>query len=350
VDTPNTVYTLHGPVDNTTKAVFIGNDTQDRQTGIPNRIFRWEVGTYGGEGRIADFLTTDEQLKQCVPYVELSDSAVTYKSFLPSTGNVAPMPFAGNARVRFFDIEGTTELYRTRWSAISFSEGETIEDSISFPVEDTNGNNVAKKDIGLIAVQIRAQAEDGGLGHYIYRWNFVIQDNTVPPPDSSKVNTRATVSPSANRGKINIIVKTMDDSPTLPDVWYKVWLENNNNSTSQSAINTYAASESGYIGPFGVKSQKIGDDATLEIDVNNLLNPDGTPSSEKITTGSYSIIYEYKDTETGLVYVGKLDSVSLAGTDDTPPETSGGGGGCDVGYGLFGLLLAGLVTRKYQKA
>jgi hypothetical protein len=36
--------------------------------------------------------------------------------------------------------------------------------------------------------------------------------------------------------------------------------------------------------------------------------------------------------------------------DDSNNTSSGGGGGCNTGYGLFGLLLAGILTFKYRKA
>jgi hypothetical protein len=296
-----------------------------------------------------DFLTTEEQLQQCVPYVEVNDNAVNYKSFLPSTGAIAPMPFAGNARVRLFDTEGTTELYRTPWNNLSFNKGGTIDGSIPLPVKDTEGNDVTKDDIGLIVVQTRPEGDN--TLRYIYRWIFIIQDDTVSPPDRSEFNTRPSVSLPSDRKKVDITVRAMDDSPTLPDVWYKVWLEKNNSTTTQSAINAFVALDSDYIGPFGAKSQKKGNDATLEIDVNNLLNVDGSQSSEKITAGSYNIIYEYSDSETGIAYAGvTAEPVSLAGTDNTSSDTSSGGsGGCNGGYGLFGLLLTGLVTHKYRK-
>ena len=41
---------------------------------------------------------------------------------------------------------------------------------------------------------------------------------------------------------------------------------------------------------------------------------------------------------------------SAASNSVTPTPGSSGGGGCNAGYGIIGLLLAGLVTRKYRKA
>jgi hypothetical protein len=51
----------------------------------------------------------------------------------------------------------------------------------------------------------------------------------------------------------------------------------------------------------------------------------------------------------------KSDSAieNVDGNDVQPVATdssSGGGGGCNAGYGIIGLLLAGIVTRKYRKA
>jgi Synergist-CTERM protein sorting domain-containing protein len=43
---------------------------------------------------------------------------------------------------------------------------------------------------------------------------------------------------------------------------------------------------------------------------------------------------------------GKIEG-EVKQTDGT---SSSSGGGCNAGYGLLGLLLAGLVTRKYRKA
>jgi hypothetical protein len=129
-----------------------------------------------------------------------------------------------------------------------------------------------------------------------------------------------------------------------------------NNSSSGS----YSAKDvSEYIGPFVVNS--ITDSSgrsTLDIDVNNLVKPDGTKGS--VPAGSYKI--QFADSETGSTYVGTTqEPVTVkapsenpatpndpATPDDPAPENpSSGGSGCSAGYGFIGLLLMGFALRKY---
>jgi hypothetical protein len=338
-DIPGTSYSIRGRKSETKKATYFGK-AEDRKDGIPNKGFEWELGGYSGSGRVMDFLTTEDQLQQCVPYVELSDNAVAYKSYSPSVGAAASMPFAGTARVRLFALDGTTELYRTTWNDTSFNEGGMINGTISLPVKNSNGNNVTKSDIGRIVVQTKSQSKDDGSNYY-YRWNFDVVPDGVdesPLPDTSFF-PRANNKPPSGR-KVDILVAS------LPDMLHKVWLKKDSSSVSslQYAI---TASVPETFGPFWVKSQEEADSVILEIDVDNFQNPDGTKSSEEIPTGSYQIVFQ----SLGGEYTGITDPILLAGTSGAPSNPSdSGGGGCNAGFGLFGLLLAGFVTHKYRKA
>jgi hypothetical protein len=128
-----------------------------------------------------DFLTTEEQLQQCVPYVELTDSEVIYKSYLPSTGAAAPMPFAGNARVRLNDADGK-RLYQHNWSEISFNQGETMEGLINL-----SDIGVAKNDIARIVVQIRPASETQNGLQQRYVWNFNVDFSSADETSAARI-------------------------------------------------------------------------------------------------------------------------------------------------------------------
>jgi hypothetical protein len=86
-------------------------------------------------------------------------------------------------------------------------------------------------------------------------------------------------------------------------------------------------------------------DATLDIDVNNLVKPDGTKGT--VPEGSYMI--KFADSETGTTYVGTTqEPITVQAAPETPSSDSDGGGGCNTGYGVVGLLLMRMALRKYR--
>jgi hypothetical protein len=129
------------------------------------------------------------------------------------------------------------------------------------------------------------------------------------------------------------ITVTANGWPISDYITFLVWLDRQDPPTSANAY-----------GPFVVESKE----SALNINVNKLKYPDGT--KESIEAGLYLLRFESKDG----YYAGEMPkSIHLPGTDAAQPGTDAAqesGGGCNAGHGLFGLLLAGLVTRKYRKA
>jgi hypothetical protein len=140
-------------------------------------------------------------------------------------------------------------------------------------------------------------------------------------------------------------------------VWFKIWLlvQPENAAASVSGYSSILASASEeFYGPFLVKSVQSEGGTKLDIDVDNLIKPDGTKGS--IPAGPYKI--RFADDSPTPTYVGTTDTVELPATkdsskpdptpgDDTPggdePSDEGSGGGCDAGFGATGLAGA-LVT------
>ncbi|MDR2180013.1 MAG: hypothetical protein LBP21_06870 [Synergistaceae bacterium] len=164
-----------------------------------------------------------------------------------------------------------------------------------------------------------------------------INDNTPPEGDD---NTTVNIDSNSDGKVVSVSVTTKDGIPIPANVLFKVWLFFQN-SRNQN-VNAKAASD--HIGPFMVESMK----GTLNINVDNLKNPDGTKAS--IPAGSYVVKFADADEK----YVGTTESITLKATGaDTSPgnndDSKGSSGGCNVGYGLVVLLLAGLVTNKRRK-
>jgi hypothetical protein len=197
--------------------------------------------------------------------------------------------------------------------------------------------------------------------------------DTEPPtvPDNT---VTITIPSTTNPGQQWTISITAAGGVSIPEniqfyFWFIVW------NSSSSSIKT--ASTATYVGPFVTKSVKDTSGATaLDIDVNNLIKPDGTKGS--VPSGSYKI--QFADSETGEKYVGTTsEAIIVEGTTQNPtpaepdpvepnpmeppsptdpdpvvpinPETPsqgrGSGGGCNTGYGLIGLLFMSFAMRKY---
>jgi hypothetical protein len=155
-------------------------------------------------------------------------------------------------------------------------------------------------------------------------------DTPNVPPSVIDNTTVEIVNSNSNIVAISVITK--DGAPIPPGTLFYVWL-----LLQQSSQNLSARAEpEDYNGPFIVESKE----GTLEIDVNDLKKPDGTKAS--IAAGLYIV----KFIDKGGKYIGTTKPFAL---EDTNVKESGGGG-CDTGYGLFGLLLAGFVMLKCRKA
>jgi hypothetical protein len=134
-------------------------------------------------------------------------------------------------------------------------------------------------------------------------------------------------------------VVTSDGTPIPAEVWFKIWLlvQPGNTSAGYSSL----ANEE-YYGPFLVKSVQGESGAKLDIDVDNLIKPDGTKGS--IPAGSYKV--KFVDDSPTPVYVGTTDTIELpatgagAGPGPAPGDEGSSGGGCDAGLGAMGFVWA----------
>jgi hypothetical protein len=164
--------------------------------------------------------------------------------------------------------------------------------------------------------------------------------NPEPPtiPDTVVI----TITPVNSGREIVITIKTKDGKPVPANVEFYVWFMIRVTSSS----NSYSAKDTPqYHGPFVVKSATdASGNSTLDIDVNNLVKPDGTKGS--IPKGTYTI--KFADSKTGETYVGTIEDVKLEATQtDDPDPDPDSDGGCNAGYGVIGLLLTGFALRKY---
>jgi hypothetical protein len=168
-----------------------------------------------------------------------------------------------------------------------------------------------------------------------------LPDDSAPPEGEATTKVSIDLNPnSEDKGIVRISVSTLDGRPIPAGIPFRVWLLPSQNTAKAAAS---------YIGPFVVES---GEGGVLEIDVNNLKTPDGNKAT--ISKGSYVI--KFSDDEGK--YIGTTPAIELEATGtQTPPvdedneKTGGGsGGGCNAGYGLFGLLLAGFAAWRFRRA
>ncbi|MDR1621271.1 MAG: hypothetical protein LBS00_02725, partial [Synergistaceae bacterium] len=200
VDSTGSGYTEYTPVDENGSILYFRGKAQNRQTGLPNKSFHWSTDEGSGNGKVMDFLTTEEQLGWITPYVELSDSAVTYKSYRPSSGSDAAMPFSGSVRVRLYNAGG--RVYQTAW--IPFSQGVVMNGSLNL-----GGIGVARSDVTDVRVQIRAASSVLPDGSYQnYDWMFtdtgagpvkpvdpIIPSDPITPDDPDPITPDDPVTP-----------------------------------------------------------------------------------------------------------------------------------------------------------
>jgi hypothetical protein len=132
------------------------------------------------------------------------------------------------------------------------------------------------------------------------------------------------------------------------------------NGSSVTSSGTRAAaldSDNGILNNSGTFTIAAGSTLTNNGIINNAST--GTITNEgKIDNISGTITNEGKiDNTSGTINnegTIKSDPVNFTGNvpvgNPVESDNGSGGGGCNAGFGLFGLLLAGLVTRKYRKA
>jgi hypothetical protein len=159
-----------------------------------------------------------------------------------------------------------------------------------------------------------------------------VSDNTVT----------ITIPNPLNPGQQLTLTITAAGGVTIPNnVQFYFWFVGGSFSSSGTSVRANNTSE--YVGPFLANSiTNASGVTTLDIDVNNLIKPDGTKGS--VPAGSYKV--KFADSETGEKYIGTTpEAISIAGT--ATGTGGGGGGGCNTGYGLIGLLFMGFAIRKY---
>jgi hypothetical protein len=97
--------------------------------------------------------------------------------------------------------------------------------------------------------------------------------------------------------------------------------------------------------PFVISDRSVFDieDWTREGDVLIL-------KTKALKKGTTNVSIVYRDTSNKFYYTTPIQVVvedPVIPTPQDPSQGSGGGGGCNIGYGLIGLLFMGLAIRKY---
>jgi hypothetical protein len=243
---------------------------------------------------------------------------------------------------------------------------------------------ISVSDVGYVRVRF---TEDTAYSP-TYEWSFYPLTSSITVLDPTNPKQRLILTITGNGGV------------TIPNnVQFHFWFVAGSSSSSGTSVRANSTSE--YIGPFVAKSVTDASGVTtLDIDVNKLVKPDGSKGS--VPTGSYKI--QFVDSGTEETYIGiTSELITIEGTDETTPVTppvdpvtppspvdpitppspedpvdpvtpsptpadpvtpspedpvtpsnpetpsqrSSGGGGCNVGYGLIGLLFIGFAMRKY---
>jgi hypothetical protein len=198
---------------------------------------------------------------------------------------------------------------------------------------------------GVISLDERLQVNvEFGVNDAEYTWMFLQEqkpENISPPTDSNTSPERPQQASQPGRYKIGITTK---NGIALPKgLAFRIWFQNQSaGSQNQSAGLRVAANESSY-GPFIVESVE----GALDIDMNNLENSNGERGS--VPDGTYSV--QYADmASNGTVYRGSTEAAAFSNSGGNGGGSDSSSSGCNAGLSLFGLLLAGLVTRTYRKA
>jgi hypothetical protein len=166
-------------------------------------------------------------------------------------------------------------------------------------------------------------------------------DPTTLPPAAPDNTVTITIPSPTNPGQQWTISITSEGGVPIPaNVQFYYWFIPVNNSRTGGISVSDVPKD---VGPF-VEKSTINDTGatTLNVDVNNLIKPDGTKGS--VPGGSYKI--QFADSETRNTYVGTTETITVKGTSETSPSNNSGG--CNTGYGIIGLLLMGIALRKYR--
>jgi hypothetical protein len=341
IDSYSDSYTEYTTALQGTRISFRG-EAQDREKGLPNKGFRWIIGEYDGNGQVMDFLTTEQQITQnAAPSVELSNTAVTYR---------IAASFPGKARINFYNAAGT-RLYRTSWI-------EPGDGTINFADADVNVNG---SDIARVAVQLRPSSDTTQR----YVWNFHKTNVTVsygveakPTLDSTGKKLTLEFSFYENGQKVDVFEPLGSEGRTDFTKYLAPGVTIRTSGDSAIGIEELPSKTQTYsidkvIGEYDLSAPlETGDYLLYYESLEGTSAFDALPSEQQeILEQKYDGFIETLDVYENLpVNGGEPVRITREANGGGGGGSSGSGGGCNAGIGLFGLLLAGLVTFKRRKA
>jgi hypothetical protein len=276
-----------------------------------------------------------------------NNALIELSGFYAKETELKPFEFIGNDSI-FYNSNSALQQHSV---TISPSENGTVTknggdkiyngDSVTFTVKANPGYKLDTFRIDGNSVTVTGGTyTHKATGDVTAAATFIGDSGESDDPDalpSAPDNTEVSI-PANHDGNVVSISVTKDGSSIPANVSFKVWLLVAQNKQSQGV--SARAADPGYFGPFIAVSRQ----GALDIDVNNLKNADGTKAS--IKAGTY--IVKFADTEGK--YIGTTEPIALNGTGAVaPPNSNDGkdsGGGCNAGYGLFGLLLMSLAALK----
>ncbi|MDR3231137.1 MAG: SYNERG-CTERM sorting domain-containing protein, partial [Synergistaceae bacterium] len=161
----------------------------------------------------------------------------------------------------------------------------------------------------------------------------------IPPeiPDTTETVTTPVAGSTGGEWRLTL---TPPSGATIPNhtpfyVWFMV-VNSSVNRAANSILRPY--SDDDFFGPFVTESVvDAAGNTVLEVDVDNLKNPDGTQGI--LPAGSYKI--RYADSATRETFVGTTSgTLTTQGTTQNSPDS--GSGGCNAGFGST-LMLAAII-------
>jgi hypothetical protein len=265
--------------------------------GLRNKQFIWTIYEKHTE-TIPNFSTTREQVENYVPSVTLKDNAVDM-SVTNKTGGAVSVPLDNRCRIAIFD-QDNKRIERSSWQ--DFKAGGKPVYSLPFP------SGTQKRDIKRVQVEFQPTV---GERRIRYRWDF------FPADEKDDAISGLPSSPTLEVGKELSI-------PVVLTGGY--WLDRN------TLLPVFSTDPSVVTVDFDLNGQNV----TLLL--------------KGIKAGNAELSVVYRDAA-GFYYSTPIPVVvtNASATDPINPETpsQSGGGGCNAGYGIVGLLLAGIALRKY---
>jgi hypothetical protein len=264
--------------------------------GLRGKEFTWTLYGESYTETVPNFSATQEQIETYVPSVTLKDNAVDM-SVTNKTGGTVSVPLDNRCRIDIFD-QNNNRIARSDWQ--DFKAGDRPAYSFPFPL------GTQKQDVKRVQVDFRPTV---GENRIRYRWNFFSAD---------KENAGISGLPS----DLSLEVGEELSIPVVLTGGY--WLDRNTLypvfSTDPSVVT--------------VDYDSNGQNVTLLL--------------KGIRAGNAELSVVYRDSAS-FYYTTPIQVVvtNVSATDPTGPETgrSSGGGGCNTGYGMIGLLFLGVAVQ-----